>query len=320
MAAHDRRRKGYAVALVAVIAAAAFAVAGCSEVPVATPEALAHRQVRVTTTTNFITDLARNVGGDRVRVTGLMGPGVDPHMYKASAGDVKTLTEADLVLYGGLELEGKMADVFERLAEHRATVAVTRDIPRDALLEQPQHAGKYDPHVWFDVSLWERAAATTAEALAKIDPAHAGEYRDNARAYVRELRALDAYAKRRLAEIPERSRVLVTSHDAFRYLGRRYGLDVVAIQGTSTATEATTADVERVAGVIADRGVKAVFVESSVPPQTIDAVLASASRQGGHAAIGEELYSDAAGADGTPEGTYVGMVRHNVDAIAEGLR
>jgi manganese/zinc/iron transport system substrate-binding protein len=307
-------------ALLLVLAGGALTAAGCSEVRVATPEALAHRQVRVTTTTNFITDLARRIGGDRVRVTGLMGPGVDPHMYKASAGDVKTLTEADLVLYGGLELEGKMADVFERLAEHRATVAVTRDIPRDELLEEPQHPGKFDPHVWFDVSLWERAAGTTAEALEELDPAHAGEYRANARGYVRELRALDAYAKRRLAEIPERSRVVVTSHDAFRYLGRRYGLEVVAIQGTSTATEATTADVERVAGVIADHGVKAVFVESSVPPQTIDAVLASADRRGGHATVGEELYSDAAGAEGTPEGTYVGMVRHNVDAIADGLR
>jgi manganese/zinc/iron transport system substrate-binding protein len=312
----ELRLPGYAT----LVALVALALAGCSEVQLSTPEAVANRQVRVTTTTNFITDLARRVGGDRVSVSGLMGPGVDPHMYRASAGDVKTLAEADLVLYGGLELEGKMADVFERLAEHRRTVAVTSGIPREELLEEPAHPGRHDPHVWFDVTLWERAAGTTAEALAELDPAHAGDYRRNARAYARELRALDAYARRRLAEIPERSRVLVTSHDAFRYLGRRYGLDVVAIQGTSTATEATTADIERVAGVIADRGVKAVFVESSVPPQTIDAVLASAERQGGHAAVGEELYSDAAGAEGTPEGTYAGMVRHNIDAIAGGLR
>jgi manganese/zinc/iron transport system substrate-binding protein len=278
------------------------------------------RQIRVATTTNFITDLARRVGGDRVRVNGLMGPGVDPHMYKASAGDVKTLAEADLVLYGGLELEGKMADVFERLAEHRPTVAVTRDIPRDELLASTQHPDRPDPHVWFDVTIWERAAGTTADALARLDPEHADEYRRNAREYVAELRDLDAYAKRRLGEIPERMRVLVTSHDAFRYLGRRYGLEVVAIQGISTATEATTADVERVARVIADRGVRSVFVESSVPAQTIDAVLASAADRGARASIGEELFSDAAGAEGTPEGTYVGMVRHNIDAIAEGLR
>jgi manganese/zinc/iron transport system substrate-binding protein len=307
-------------ALLVLVAAAAAVVSGCSEVPLATREALASRQVRVTTTTNFITDLAREIGGRRVRVSGLMGPGVDPHMYKASAGDVKTLAEADLVLYGGLELEGKMGDVFARLAEHRPTVAVTREMPRDRLLAEPRFPDRYDPHVWFDVGLWEHAAAETAAALARLDPAHADEYRRNARAYIGELRELDAYARRRLAEIPERSRVLVTSHDAFRYLGRRYGLDVVAIQGISTATEATTADVERVAKVIAERHVRSVFVESSVPPQTIDAVLASAARQGQRAATGEELFSDAAGAEGTPEGTYVGMVRHNVDAIAEGLR
>ncbi len=253
------------VALALTLVAGAFAVAGCSEVPVATPEALASREVRIATTTNFITDLARRIGGDRVRVTGLMGPGVDPHMYKASAGDVKTLAEADVVLYGGLELEGKMSDVFERLAEHRPTLSVTRDIPRSELLASPQHPDKPDPHVWFDVTIWERAARTTAAALADLDPGHADEYRDNLREYLGELRELDAYAKRRLGEIPARSRVLVTSHDAFRYLGRRYGLEVVAIQGISTATEATTADVERVAAVIADRGVRSVFVESSVP-------------------------------------------------------
>jgi len=307
-------------ALLILVVAAAAAVSGCSEVPVATQEALANRPVRVTTTTNFITDLAREIGGRHVRVTGLMGPGVDPHMYKASAGDVKTLAEADLVLYGGLELEGKMADVFERLGEHRPTVAVTRDMPRAELLAEPRYPDRPDPHVWFDPVLWERAAGSVAAALGRLDPAHAAAYEANARAYVRELRALDAYAERRLGEIPERARVVVTSHDAFRYLGRRYGLDVVAIQGVSTATEATTADVERVAKVIADRGVRSVFVESSVPPQTIDAVLASAARQGQRSVVGRELFSDAAGAEGTPEGTYLGMVRHNVDAIADGLR
>jgi manganese/zinc/iron transport system substrate-binding protein len=305
------RRSLLAVAL--VLAAAGALLSGCSEVPVATPEALANRQVRVAATTNFITDLARHVGGRRVRVTGLMGPGVDPHLYKASAGDVKTLAEADLVLYGGLELEGKMGDVFARLAGHRPTVAVTRDMPRDRLLGEPRHP---DPHVWFDVALWQRSVTTVADALARLDPAHAAEYRRNARRYLRELRALDAYAHERLRQIPEPSRVLVTSHDAFRYFGRRYGLDVVAIQGISTATEATTADIERVAGVIADRGVRSVFVESSVPPQTIEAVLASAARRGQDAAIGRELFADAAGDDGR----YVSMVRHNVDAIAEGLR
>jgi manganese/zinc/iron transport system substrate-binding protein len=281
---------------------------------------VAQREVRVVATTNFIADLAQEVGGRRVRVTGLMGPGVDPHLYKASAGDVRDLVEADLILYGGLELEGKMSDAFEDLAEQRPTVAVTSGIPRERLRAFPGHAGRFDPHVWFDPGLWRHAVDTTVAALVRVDPRHAEEYRRNGARHRRELAALDAWAARELARIPERRRVLVTSHDAFQYLGRRYDLDVVPIQGVSTATEASTADVERVAGVLADRRVPAVFVESSVPPQTIRAVLASAARRGHTARVGEELYADAAGARGTPEGTYLGMLRHNIGALVEGLR
>jgi manganese/zinc/iron transport system substrate-binding protein len=299
----------------------ALVASGCGDVYAqATPGDIAQRGVRVVTTTNFITDLARQVGGDRVAVEGLMGPGVDPHLYKASAGDVKKLTRADVVLYGGLELEGKMGDVFAKLGETRPTVAVTRDFPRSQLRPEPGFPGRHDPHVWFDVRLWAYAARTAADALSELDPHHRAEYARNLERYLERLRALDAYARERFASVPRRQRVLVTSHDAFHYLGARYDVDVVAIQGVSTATEATTADVERVARVIARRGVKAVFVESSVPRQTIDAVLASARRQGGVARVGGELFSDAAGEEGTPEGTYEGMVRHNVDTIVDGLR
>jgi manganese/zinc/iron transport system substrate-binding protein len=309
------------LALLAALALAALA-AGCAESSGAGGDAgeIADRKVRVTTTTNFITDLARQIGGDRVEVEGLMGPGVDPHLYKASAGDVERLGEADLVLYGGLELEGKMGDVLAELGERKPTVAVTRDMPKDELRGEPGFEGRYDPHVWFDVRLWMDAARTATDALAEVDPRNRATYERNLDRYLGRLEALDEYARERLATVPERRRVLVTSHDAFHYLGARYNLDVVAIQGVSTATEATTADVERVARTIAERGVKAVFVESSVPPQTIEAVLASARRQGGEARIGGELFSDAAGEEGTPEGTYEGMVRHNVDAIVEGLR
>jgi manganese/zinc/iron transport system substrate-binding protein len=308
------------LALLAALALAALA-AGCAESGAgADAGEIADRKVRVTTTTNFITDLARQIGGDRVEVEGLMGPGVDPHLYKASAGDVERLGEADLVLYGGLELEGKMGDVLAELGERKPTVAVTRDMPKDELRGEPGFEGRYDPHVWFDVRLWMDAARTATDALADVDPRNRATYERNLDRYLGRLEALDEYARERLATVPERRRVLVTSHDAFHYLGARYNLDVVAIQGVSTATEATTADVERVARTIAERGVKAVFVESSVPPQTIEAVLASARRQGGEARIGGELFSDAAGEEGTPEGTYEGMVRHNVDAIVEGLR
>lgn len=305
--------------LAALLAAAA--VGGCAQATIqADASELASREVRVVATTNFISDLVRHVGGDRVHVSALMGPGVDPHLYKATAGDVRDLVDADLILYGGLELEGKMGDVFERIGEQRPTVAVTRDMPRAQLHESPLHPGRYDPHVWFDITLWEHAAGTVAAALGEVDPTHADDYVANARKYVRELHVLDRWARALLQTIPERRRVLVTSHDAFRYLGARYGIDVVAIQGISTATEATTADVERVAKVIADRGVKSVFVESSMPPQTIEAVLASARRRGQDATIGRSLYSDAAGEQDTPDGTYIGMVRHNIRAIVEGLR
>ena len=300
---------------------AGLALGGCTQAWTgATATELASRDVRVVATTNFIADLAERIGGDRVRVTGLMGPGVDPHLYKASAGDVRDLVEADLIVYGGLELEGKMSDAFAQLAEQRPTAAVTDGIPRDRLLPEPRYPERFDPHVWFDPTLWRHAVDAMEAALSRVDPRHAREYARNAARHRAELTALDAWAERQLAVIPRERRVLVTSHDAFRYLGRRYDLDVVPVQGVSTATEATTADVERVADVLAERRVKAVFVESSVPPQTIDAVVASAARRGHSARTGAELFADAAGERGTPEGTYTGMLRHNVRALVEGLR
>ena len=295
--------------------------AGCAPAQTAATSAeLADRRIRVVTTTNLITDLARKVGGDRVRVTGLMGPGVDPHLYKATAGDVRELVEADLILYGGLELEGKMEDVFVRLARQRPTVAVTSAMPRARLRSDPSYPDRYDPHVWFDVDLWRHAVRTTRDALTRIDPAHRRTYARNAAAYDAELVELDAWVSEQMRSIPKSRRVLITSHDAFQYFGERYDVDVEAIQGISTVTEATTADVERVARVIAERDIGAVFLESSVPPQTIEAVLASARRQGQEASIGAELFADAAGAEGTPEGDYAGMIRHNVSALAKGLR
>lgn len=279
------------------------------------------RKVKVTTTTNFITDTVRQIGGDRVEVTGLMGPGVDPHLYKASAGDVRALRDADVIFYGGLHLEGKMADLFEKLERTQTTIPVTRDLPRQNLLEPPAGlATEYDPHVWFDVENWKTVSQTIADALKEKDPQNAALYDRNVKRLLAELDKTDAYVAKRIAEIPRERRVLVTSHDAFKYFGRAYDMDVEAVQGISTAAEATTADVNRIAELLVQRKVKAVFVESSVPRQTIEAVLAAAERQGVKARIGGELYTDAAGNEGTPEGTYVGMVRSNADKIAEALR
>ncbi len=309
----------FTIAVIAVMAgcgASSNAVVGGAPAAV---EGIADRPVRVTTTTNLITDLVRQVGGDRVAVTGLMGPGVDPHLYKASAGDVDRLQEADVIVYGGLELEGRMSDLLEELGDRRPTVAVTKDMREEDLIASEGHAGRFDPHVWFDVTLWQQAARTVAATLRTLDPDSAAHYDGRLKEYLAELTELDAYVRRQADAVPERQRVLVTSHDAFGYFGARYGLDVLAIQGISTQTEATTADVERIARVLAQRDVPAVFLESSVPRGTIEAVLAAARRRGLQARVGGELFADAAGDEGTPEGTYAGMLRHNARTIAEGL-
>lgn len=294
-------------------------LAGCTSTAASGQEPIGDRPVRVTTTTNFITDTVQRIGGDAVEVTGLMGAGVDPHLYRASAGDVAALRGADVIFYGGLNLEGRMGELLGELGATQPVQAVTDGIPRERLLAPPAAAYEYDPHVWFDPTLWQDVARTVAEALAERDPARAADYRANLDGYLAELTALDAEIEERLAGIPPEQRLLVTSHDAFAYFGRRYDLEVAGIQGISTAAEATTADVERVAELVADRGVPAVFVESSVPRQTIDALVAAAAQRGATVTVGGELFTDAAGAPGTAEGTYLGMLRANAEKIALGL-
>ena len=268
----------------------------------------------------MITDVVENVGGDRVDVTGLMGPGVDPHVYKASEGDVIDLAEAHVVFYNGLHLEARLAEVFERMQGQAPTFAVTDSIPRAKLLAPPAFAGAYDPHVWFDVGLWMRAVERVRDALIELDRAHAAAYRANARRYLARLAELDRYVRREAARVPAERRAIVTAHDAFGYFGRAYGFEVRGLQGISTAAEAGTGDVRELADFIATRRIPAIFVESSVSPRAIEAVREAVRSRGFEVEIGEQLYSDAMGDPGTPEGTYVGMVRHNVDAIVAGLR
>ena len=282
---------------------------------------LSKRQVKVTTTVGMVTDIVRNVGGERVMVTGLMGPGVDPHLYKPSASDVQKLEGADIIFYGGLELEGRMTDTLVKLARGgKPAVAVSEGIPEDRLLEPEEFEGKYDPHVWFDVTLWQFAVKTINQELAKLDPDSKDVYQRNTEAYLKQLDELHRYVKAQIGTIPEPSRVLITAHDAFGYFGKQYGMDVRGLQGTSTATEASASDVQELARFIADRKIKAIFVESSVPKATIEAVQAAVRAKGWNVAIGGELFSDAMGNEGTPEGTYIGMVRHNVDTIVKALK
>lgn len=277
-------------------------------------------KLAVTTTTGMIGDLAKNVGGDRVEVTALMGPGVDPHLYKASEGDIARLSGAALILYNGLNLEGKMGDVLVRMSRTRPTVQVTETMPESLLREPPEFAGHYDPHLWFDVALWRHALERTRDALIEVDPAHRAEYERNAAAYADSLAALDAWVRAEIATIPRGRRVLVTAHDAFGYFGRAYDLDVVGLQGISTVSEFGLADVRRLVDLIVTRGVKAVFIESSVPRRNIDAVVEGARARGHQVAVGGTLYSDAMGPAGTAEGTYLGMVRANVRTIVDALR
>ncbi len=279
------------------------------------------RKVQVTTTVGMITDIVKQVGGERVVVTGLMGPGVDPHLYKPSAGDVTKLESADVIFYGGLELEGRMTDTLVKLSRQgKRAVPVTEGIPQDRLREPPEFEGKYDPHVWFDVTLWQYAVKAVNKELAELDPGSKALYQKNSDAYLQQLDELHAYVKAQIATIPQQSRVLITAHDAFGYFGQQYGMEVRGLQGTSTATEASAADVQGLAQFISDRQIKAIFVESSVPKATVEAVQAAVKSKGWNVVIGGELFSDAMGNDGTPEGTYIGMVRHNVDIIAKSLR
>lgn len=280
---------------------------------------VSNRQINAVATIGMIGDIVRNVGGERVQVTGLMGAGVDPHLYKASEGDVLRLLEADIVFYNGLHLEAAMGDVLERMQGRIRTVAVTDNIPRERLLAPPEFEGAYDPHVWFDVTFWMQATERTRDALIDLDPTHAAIYKTNARAYMADLEALDQYVHAQATRVPESQRVLITAHDAFNYFGRAYGFEVRGLQGISTASEAGTADVQRLAEFIATRRIPAVFVESSVPRRTVEAVQAAVRARGFDVQIGGELFSDAMGSRGTVEGTYIGMVRHNIDTIVGAL-
>lgn len=276
--------------------------------------------LRVVTTTGIIADTAARVAGSHAEVEALMGPGVDPHLYKASESDVRRLAEADLVLYNGLHLEGKMGDILSKMGRDRPVVAVAEDVPQDRLRTPPEFQGQPDPHVWFDVSLWVQTLGPMVRALSELDPAHAAEYQANAAAFEKELLELDGWVEGQIATIPVGQRVLVTAHDAFGYFGRRYGIDVVGLQGISTLSEAGLNDVDRVVQIVLDRKVKAIFVESSVPRRSIEAVQAAVASRGHEVAIGGQLYSDSLGGPATPAATYPGMVRANVETIVQALR
>lgn len=276
-------------------------------------------QIRAVATIGMIADAVDSIGGGRLFVQALMGAGVDPHLYKARAGDVRKLANAHIIFYNGLHLEAAMSEVLEEMDAWTPTVAVTERIDPNRLHSPPVYGGNYDPHIWFDVTLWMEAAARIRDALIELDPTGAEVYRARARRYLERLADLDAWVRQRVGELPRERRVLVTAHDAFGYFGAAYGFEVRGLQGINTAAEAGTADVQRLADEIARRRIPAIFVESSIPQRTIEAVRAAVRSRGFDVEIGGQLFSDAMGDAGTVEGTYIGMVRHNVNTIVNAL-
>jgi len=276
--------------------------------------------IQVTTTIAQIEDIVKNVGKDYVQTESLMGPGIDPHLYKASQGDIKKLQDADIIFYNGLHLEGKMGEVLEKMSEDRPTVAVTKDIPEKKLIADPENPNTHDPHVWFDIELWKYAVDTVENELSALDPEHKEEYKQNAEEYKNQLDQLYEESMKKIEEIDVNSRVLVTAHDAFAYFGRSFGFEVEGLQGLSTDSEYGLKDVQNLIDLLVERNIKAVFIESSISEKSINAVVEGSKERGHDVQIGGELFSDAMGEEGTEEGTYIGMFKHNIETIVSALK
>lgn len=284
------------------------------------PITIAQSKLKVVTTTGMIADLVNHIGGEQVDVIALMGTGVDPHLYKATQGDVSKLLQADLIVYNGLHLEGRMQDIFTKLAKKKTIHAVTSNIPPEQLLTSQDYQGQADPHIWFDVQLWNQAAKSVSYVLIQAMPNAQAEIDQNYQSYSQTLQNLDQWVKSEIKRIPPEQRLLVTAHDAFGYFARAYDIEVRALQGINTASEFGLHDLKQIRQVILARQVKAIFMESSVPQKFIQSLQAGLKAKGYSVAIGGELFSDAMGLAGTAEGTYVGMVKHNVNTIVEALR
>jgi manganese/zinc/iron transport system substrate-binding protein len=304
------KRRAFAPALACALAATGFAS------PVARAES---GTLDVVATTGMIANAARQVGGAHVRVRALMGPGVDPHAYRQTRSDIAALARADLVLWHGLFLEAQMEDFMANLAKRHRVVAVAEAIPRETLRAHDDYANQFDPHVWMDPGMWTGAVTAVRDALIAAAPAHRAAFTANAARHLAEIGELAAYARARLASVPSGARVLLTAHDAFGYFGRAYGLEVIGIQGISTESEAGLKRIADLVDMLVARGVSAVFVESSVSDRNIRAVIEGAAARGHRVEIGGELFSDAMGPDGTYEGSYIGMIDHNVTTITRAL-
>ena len=310
------------LSLVGMIVAAA--VTGCGRTPdsasTATVSADTAGKPTIVTTSGMVTDIVREVVGDRMEVVGLMGKGVDPHLFKPTRSDIQQLMDADLVFYSGLLLEGRMTELFTQIARKgKPAFAVTEGIDESYLREPPEFAGHYDPHVWMDVSAWSECVAFVARVLSDYAPDDQEYFQANAKQYRAKLTVLEEFARDSISTIPEGQRVLVTAHDAFGYFGRAYGIDVRSVQGLTTESEAAVDDINRLVDFMVTQRIRAIFVESSVSEKNIEAIVEGARHRGWEVAIGGVLFSDAMGGEGEYEGTYIGMIDHNVTAITRAL-
>ncbi len=275
---------------------------------------------KIVTTTGHIADMVQNIVGDKAEVSALMGPGVDPHLYKASLSDLKKMADADIIFYSGLHLEGKMVEIFQKLKRTKKVVAVSDGIPKNLLLLADASHGIPDPHIWFDVQLWRYCVQEAEKNLSKHFPAHCAFFHQNATAYDKQLQLLDEQVMRDIGSIPAKQRVLVTAHDAFGYFGKRYRMEVIGLQGISTLSEYGLSEITNLTKTLVARNIQSVFIETSVSEKAINSVIEGCKRKGHHIRIGGSLYSDALGAGNTPEGTYIGMFKANVSLIKEGLK
>lgn len=277
-------------------------------------------KLEVVATTGMVADLVKNIGGDSVQVTALMGPGVDPHLYKATQGDLQRLQQADIIFYNGLHLEGKLSEIFEKLSRLRPVVPVAQGVDPALVLADPSYEDAPDPHIWFDVGLWAQTIRTVKDALSQQDPDQADYYAANAERYADQLIDLDRWVQEQIRQIPPERRILVTAHDAFSYFGKAYGMQVRGLQGISTLSEFGLRDRVELVDFIVANGIKAVFVETSVSEKNIASIVEGCRQKGHQIKIGGQLYSDAMGDADSPEGTYIGMVKANVQTIVSSLK
>lgn len=292
-----------------------FLLAACGNVK----EQERNGRLKIVTTTGMIADAVKNIVQDSADVEALMGPGVDPHLYKATQGDLEALTSADVIYYNGLHLEGKMGEVLEKLAARKPVIAVADDIDSSKLMSAPNYGYAIDPHIWFDVALWIEAVKQIEQSISNNDSKNAAYYEANANIYIKQLTNLDEWVRKEIAKIPPGQRILITAHDAFGYFGKAYNIEVRGLQGISTLSEYGLRDVSDLVDFITENRIRAVFVETSVPQRAINAVVEGCRKSGFNVQIGGNLYSDAMGEEGTPEGTYIGMVKANVTTIVEAL-